>query len=224
MTRRLIVFDVDSTLLSVESLDFAVEQALADAPDGAGRAAALSAITDQGMAGELDFRISLERRIAIAGLTRQSVDAASHRLRDQLTPGMAELLTRLRQSGVEVRAVSGGFTDLILPALVRLGFEENHIFANAFVFDDDGGVVDFDRDRLTSRSGGKAAVVQQLKADLGRAHATMIGDGMTDFEAYEAGAADHFIGFGGVVERETVRAKAHVWASDIKTLASALSV
>lgn len=217
---RLIVFDVDSTLLAVESLDFAVERALAGAPDGADRAARLSAITDQGMAGVLDFRASLEQRIAIAGLTRSAVEEAREALRHELTPGMAGLLARLRE-GARVAAVSGGFVDLIAPALTDLGFAPGDIHANSFIYDGAGpqaGVTGFDRDNPLSRSGGKAVVVRALKAWSGAAHAIMVGDGMTDFEAYGAGAADAFIGFGGVAERAAVRAKAPAWAQDVHAL------
>ncbi|WBQ10856.1 haloacid dehalogenase-like hydrolase [Hyphomonadaceae bacterium ML37] len=221
---RLVVFDVDSTLLAVESLDFAVARALLSTPDGAERAARLSAITDQGMAGTLDFRASLEQRIAIAGLTRRTVDAASKALREKLTPGMAGLLERLR-ARAPVAAVSGGFVDLIAPALFDLGFAESDIRANQFTFDGSGpdaAVNGFDRDNPLSRSGGKAVVVRALKGDTGAAEAVMVGDGMTDYEAYAAGAADSFIGFGGVTERAPVREKAPAWAGDVETLARLL--
>lgn len=222
---RLVVFDVDSTLLAVESLDFAVERALAGAPDGAQRAARLSAITDQGMAGTLDFRASLEQRIAIAGLTRGAVETAQEALRHELTPGIAGLLADLRKRA-RVAAVSGGFADLIAPALTDLGFAPGDIHANQFTFDGAGlqaGVNGFDRDNPLSRSGGKAVVVRALKAEAGAAHAVMVGDGMTDYEAYAAGAADAFIGFGGVAERAAVRAKAPAWARDVDGLARLLT-
>lgn len=223
---RLIVFDVDSTLLAVESLDFAVERALSGLPDGAQRAARLSAITDQGMAGTLDFRASLEQRIAIAGLTRGAVEATREALRHELTPGIAGLLADLRKRA-RVAAVSGGFADLIAPALADLGFEPGDIHANQFTFDGAGlqaGVNGFDRDNPLSRSGGKAVVVRALKNKAGAAHAVMVGDGMTDYEAYAAGAADAFIGFGGVAERAPVRDKAPAWAHDVDALARLLEI
>ncbi len=220
MGQDLIVFDVDSTLLSVESLDFAVERALSDIPDGAERARALSALTDRGMAGELDFRSSLEQRIAIAGLTQNSVADAREALRGRLTPGIADLLEGLRNRGAQVAAVSGGFVDLIGPALGDLGIGRPN--ANRFVFDSAGAVVDFDRDNPLSRSGGKAEVVAALKAHTQARRAIMVGDGMTDFEAYAGGAADHFIGFGGVVARQAVQAKAPEWAGSVDALSRLL--
>lgn len=221
---RLVIFDVDSTLLAVESLDFAAARALSGAPDGVARAARLAAITDRGMAGTLDFRASLEQRMAISGLTRRAVDDASQALREALTPGMADLLARLRLNA-RVMAVSGGFVDLIAPALANLGFAPGDIHANQFRFDGtgpDASVNDFDRDNPLSRSGGKAVVVRALKAQTGAVKAIMVGDGMTDYEAYAAGAADAFIGFGGVAERAPVRDKAPSYARDVDGLARLL--
>ncbi len=223
MSHRLIIFDVDSTLLSVESLDFAVERALSSTPDGAERAKALSQITDQGMAGEIDFRTSLVRRIAIAGLTKATVSEASEALRAHLTPGMAELLSGLRAKGAFVRAVSGGFVDLIAPALGDLEFEPADLFANAFVYGAQGDVIDFDRDRPTSRSQGKAEAIHNLKSELEPVETIMVGDGMTDHEAYARGAADHFVGFGGVVSRPAVKAKAAAWAGSVEELDALLA-
>lgn len=218
---RLIVFDVDSTLLKVESLDFAVEQALSNAADGAERTAQLKALTDQGMAGQLDFRASLEQRLAIAGLTRPAVEDAREKLRACLTEGMTELLDALRKRGNDVAAVSGGFVDLVEPALSDLGFANGEIRANRFVFEGDA-VTGFDRQNPLSRSGGKAPVVASLKTLFGRPLAIMVGDGMTDYEAFDKGAADSFIGFGGVAAREPVRAKAPVYADSVAELQTLL--
>lgn len=214
---RLIVFDVDSTLLKVESLDFAVEHALSSAPDGAERTARLKALTDQGMAGQLDFRSSLEQRLAIAGLTRPAVEAARERLRTRLTEGMVELLNALRTRGNDVAAVSGGFVDLVEPALSDLGFANGEIRANRFVYEGDE-VIGFDRQNPLSRSGGKAPVVASLKTLFGKPLAIMVGDGMTDYEAFDKGAADSFIGFGGVALRAPVRAKAPAYAESVAAL------
>ena len=218
---RLIVFDVDSTLLGVESLDFAVEQALADAPDGAERTAALKTLTDQGMAGRLDFRASLEQRLALAGLTRQAVDAAREALCAHLTDGMAELIEELRRRDCDVAAVSGGFVDLVEPALTELGLARGEIRANQFVYDGEA-VTGFDRNNPLSRSGGKAPVVAALKTLTQRSLAVMVGDGMTDYEAFTQGAADSFVGFGGVAERAPVRAKAPAYAMSVAELRRAL--
>lgn len=214
---RLFVFDVDSTLLAVESLDFAVERALSGSKDGAKRAVRLRQLTDQGMAGTLDFRASLEQRLSIAGLTRAAVEDAREALRAHLTPGMADLLDALRARGHDVAAVSGGFFDLIAPALTDLGFSAGDIRANRFVFDGEA-VTGCDRNNPLSRSGGKGQVVAALKALTGKPLAIMIGDGMTDYEAFASGAADSFIGFGAIASRAPVKAKAPAYAESVDDL------
>jgi HAD superfamily phosphoserine phosphatase-like hydrolase len=221
---RIIIFDVDSTLLQVESLDFAVARALAGQPGGKARAAELAEITDRGMAGALDFRQSLETRIAMAGLSREDVEAAAQALKAETTPGIAELLTALRVRSPGVFAVSGGFAELVTPALEGLGFSPGDIRANRFVFDADGKVADFDRDNPLSRSGGKAPVAAALKSLTGADLAVMVGDGITDYEAFASGGADAFIGFGGVVRREAVAKRAPAYAGSVKELAKLLGV
>ena len=221
---RIIIFDVDSTLLSVESLDFAVARALASQPGGKARADELAAITDKGMAGALDFRQSLEQRIAIAGLTRQDIMPASVALTELITPGMFELTGALREKGHGVFAVSGGFLELLGPALATLGFMPGDVRANRFTFDEAGVVTGFDRDNPLSRSGGKAVAVRALKSLTDASTAVMVGDGRTDFEAFADGAADAFIGFGGIVRREPVAAKAPAYAGSVDELAGLLGV
>jgi len=218
---RLVVFDVDSTLLAVESLDFAAARALGGKKGGEARAGALAAITDRGMEGALDFRASLEQRIAIAGLTRADVESAREALRAHLTEGMAELLAKLRARGAELAAVSGGFEDLIAPALGDLGFSPGETRANRFIYDGEA-VTGFDRANPLSRSGGKAHAVRALKMLTGAGTALMVGDGMTDYEAFAEGAADAFIGFGGVTERAPVRARAPAWAQNVDALEAML--
>ncbi|MFW5661049.1 MAG: HAD-IB family phosphatase [Oceanicaulis sp.] len=218
---RLIIFDVDSTLLAVESLDFAVERALDAAPDGPERTRELKAITDRGMAGALDFRTSLEQRLEIASLTRGQVEEAREALRSHQTPGMADLIERLRQKNCDVAAVSGGFIDLVEPVLKDMGLAPGEMRANRLVFDGDA-VTGFDRANPLSRSGGKANVVKGLKTLTDRALAVMVGDGMTDYEAFAQGAADSFIGFGAVAERKPVRDKAPAYAESVEALSRML--
>lgn len=218
---RLIIFDVDSTLLAVESLDFAVERALNAAPDGAERTRELKAITDRGMAGALDFRASLEQRLAIASLMRAQVEEAREALRDHQTAGMGDLIERLRGKNCDVAAVSGGFIDLVEPVLKDMGLAPGEMRANRFVFEDDQ-VTGFDRANPLSRSGGKANVVKGLKTLTDRPLAVMVGDGMTDYEAFAQGAADSFIGFGAVAERAPVREKAPAYADSVDALTKML--
>ena len=78
-------------------------------------------------------------------------------------------------------------------------------------------VVGLDLDNPLSRNGGKTDILNRIGA---RADQTiMVGDGMTDFEAYEQGAADRFIGFGVIAQREVVLAAAeHSGAEYVRSM------
>ncbi len=203
--KRLIAFDVDSTLLRVESLDLAVEKALTGAPEERASREQLHALTAGGMSGKIALRDSLETRIALARMDRPLVTEVAELLRKRVTPGMKPALAALRAQGDELHAVSGGFLDLLEPVLGDLGFSRGHVHANRFVYEADR-VTGLDEDIPLSRNGGKIEILQVIGA--GAEETIMVGDGMTDFEAFEGGAADRFIGFGVVVQREIVLAAA----------------
>lgn len=220
---RLIAFDVDSTLLRVESLDTAIEAALERDPDTEDARARLHEITDAGMTGRMALRDSLEARLLLAGLDRTLIREVAELLRKRVTPGFKPLLARLRDQGDELHAISGGFRNLLDPVLADLGFGENQIHANRFLFEGDR-VSALDPDSPLSRNGGKSEVLAAIGARSDQV--IMVGDGMTDFEAFEQGAADRFIGFGLIAQREVVIAAAEWAGADyvrtLDALASAL--
>lgn len=99
--KRLVVLDVDSTLIREEAIDVLAERA--------GVADAVEAITTRAMAGELDFAESLRERVALlAGLANSEVEDVRSGL--QLTPGARTFVRTLRRLGYYVGVVSGGFS------------------------------------------------------------------------------------------------------------------
>jgi phosphoserine phosphatase len=99
--KRLVVLDVDSTLIRDEAIDVLAQRA--------GVGAEVAAITERAMAGQLDFAASLRARVSLlAGLTTADLDAVRDALR--LTPGARTFVRTLRRVGYHVGVVSGGFT------------------------------------------------------------------------------------------------------------------
>tara|TARA_R110002072_G_scaffold91724_2_gene204571 strand:+ start:970 stop:1659 length:690 start_codon:yes stop_codon:yes gene_type:complete len=213
---RLVCLDVDSTLLSVESLDFAIAST-----SGPGAAQRVEAITHAGMNGTMDLRTSLAARLDLAKFSRSDVARAAVALKDKAVPGMAELLADLRGRGDQVVAISGGFDALLRLALRDLGFSPVAIRTNTFVWSGDR-VSGFETGNPLSENGGKALVVREFRRLTGVDTAVMVGDGITDVEAFEAGATERFIGFGGVVRRDAVAARAPEFAANLDALRAAL--
>lgn len=209
---RLVCFDVDSTLLAVESLDFALIRKL-----GPETAESIEQLTSGGMNGTLSFRQSLISRLDLTTLTRSDIAAAAVALREHLTPGMADLLTGLRQRGDHVCAISGGFADILRLALRDLGFASDEIFANTFSWEGDK-VAGIDVGNPLSDNGGKPRVLAALRQREAYSSVWMVGDGVTDLETLTGGAADHFVGFGAIARRDAVVERAPDYADTIGEL------
>ncbi len=167
--RRLVVLDVDSTLIQDEVIELLAEHA--------GRAAEVSAVTERAMAGELDFAASLRERVAaLAGLDVAVLDQVRAAVR--LTPGAEVLCRVLRQLGFTLGVVSGGFTEVVAPLATSLGI--THVRANALEVA--GG-------RLTGRTTGPV-VDRAAKADALREFAAAEGLPMSRTVAVGDGAND----------------------------------
>ncbi len=116
-SRRLVVFDMDSTLIQAEVIDELAKEA------GCGESVA--AITEMAMRGEIDFDTSLRRRVAtLEGLPESSLQRVAARLR--LTEGAEALLLNLRELGYRTAILSGGFSYFGNQLRDRLGFDYVH--------------------------------------------------------------------------------------------------
>lgn len=118
-SKRLIVMDMDSTLIQQEVIDeIAVTLGVQDR---------VSAITERAMNGELDFDESLRERVRL--LKGTPVSALSQVLeRIQLTPGAEDLVRILKRLGYRTAVVSGGFIEIVEPIQKRLGLD--YAYAN----------------------------------------------------------------------------------------------
>ena len=112
--KRLIVFDVDSTLVQGEVIEMLAAHA--------GREAEVRAVTEAAMRGEIDFAESLHRRVAtLAGLPASCLDDVAAQIR--LTPGARTTIRTLKRLGYRCGVVSGGFTHVIEYLVADLGLD-----------------------------------------------------------------------------------------------------
>ena len=113
---KLIAFDMDSTLISIECID--------EIADAVGRKAQVAAITEAAMRGEItDFRESLRRRLALLqGVTLADMERV-YTERLQINPGAAELIAACQKVGLKVLLVSGGFTFFANRVKARLNID-----------------------------------------------------------------------------------------------------
>ena len=168
--KRLLVADMDSTIIGQECID--------ELADYAGFKPEVAAITERAMQGELDFAAALNERVALlAGLPVATIgECLAERIRPN--PGAATLVKTMRARGAHTVLVSGGFTDFVGPIAQAIGFADYR--ANALARDGDrlagtveGGIVD---------SAVKRSVLIAERERLGlAAHDVMaLGDGAND--------------------------------------------
>jgi phosphoserine phosphatase len=167
--RRLVAFDMDSTLIQVEVID--------ELAKIAGVGDSVSEITERAMRGEIDFRESLKRRLELLeGLDESHLAALLARL--PLADGAERLTRTLKRLGFKIAIVSGGFTYFGNELKRRLGVD--YVFANELEIS--GG-------KLTGRVLGEIVDAQrkaELLEDLARreginlAQIVAVGDGAND--------------------------------------------
>ena len=114
MTKFLVVFDVDSTLIEDEAIELLAERA--------GKRSEVAAITERAMQGELDFAASLVERVeTLKGLPESVLGEVSQLLKP--TKGAAALVSAIHHRGGVAAAVSGGFIQLLGPVKNAIGFD-----------------------------------------------------------------------------------------------------
>ncbi|WP_018155977.1 phosphoserine phosphatase SerB [Demetria terragena] len=169
--RRLVVMDVDSTLIQDEVIELLARHA--------DREAEVAAVTEAAMRGELDFTQSLHQRVAaLAGLPESVIDEVRAAVR--LTPGARTLVRTLKQLGFTVAVVSGGFIEVVAPLAHELGIHHAHANALEIV---DGHLTGRVKGQVVDRA-EKAAALRRFAAAEGLplTRTVAIGDGANDLD------------------------------------------
>ena len=168
--RRLICFDMDSTLIQTECID--------ELADRAGVGAEVKAITESAMRGEIDFKESFTRRVALLkGLDASVMEDIAQKM--PITEGVDRLMAVLKRCGYKIAILSGGFT--YFGEFLQRKYGIDYVYANELEIGDDG--------KLTGRYGGEIVdghrkaellklIAQVEKVNL--AQTIAVGDGAND--------------------------------------------
>ncbi len=173
--KRLLIADMDSTIVTAETLD--------ELADFAGLKDRIAAITARAMNGELDFKAALRERVAmLAGLPVAALEQTWQRVR--LTAGARELVATMRAHGARTALVSGGFTFFTARVAALCGFD---LHRSNVLLDDGARLTGFVAEPILDRD-TKLATLTALAAEQGLALAATlaVGDGANDLDMLRA--------------------------------------
>ncbi|KAB1216844.1 Phosphoserine phosphatase, chloroplastic [Morella rubra] len=197
---NVVCFDVDGTVCLGDGLN--------DLAEFCGEGKAVAEWTSRAMSGSVTLEEALAARLSLFNPSFAQVQDFLEKRTLRLSPGIEELVKKLKANNTTIYLISGGFREMINPVASILGIPTANIFANQFLFGTSGEFMGFDTNQPTSRSGGKATVIQQIRKAHGNETIVMVGDGATDLEARTPEGADFFIGYAGFQLREAVAAQA----------------
>ena len=174
--KRLLVADMDSTIINVECLD--------ELADFAGLKAEISAITERAMRGELEFEGALRQRVAmLKGLAVTTLQQAYDE-RVRLNPGARTLVRTMRGHGARCVLVSGGFTFFTSRVAQAALFHAHR--ANTLL-ESDGRLSGAVAEPILGREAKLAALREEASArDLPLSATLAVGDGANDLGMIEA--------------------------------------
>jgi phosphoserine phosphatase len=207
-----VVFDFDSTIISIESLD---ELIISQNPQAKAK---IEAITNAGMGGSLPLEQSILNRLALVKITRADLADFTANLGNYLSFGIADfILENQKTQDIEFFIISGGIIEIIAPIAKTLGIASNNCYANKAIYNEKQELIALDKDNPLLYNGGKAKVIASEiinKRGFGENKIIMIGDGYTDYEVSLALPMVHFIGFGCNVVRSKVKENSQYFAQD----------
>lgn len=169
---RLLVMDMDSTLITMETID--------ELADMIGIKAEVAAITAQAMRGEIEYDESLRRRLALLKGLDESALQRVYDERLRFSPGAEHMLARARAAGIKTLLVSGGFSYITdrLKTRVKLDYTHSNLLEIA-----DGKLSGAVIGRIVNAD-AKRDALQRVAAELGasRAQIAGVGDGANDLK------------------------------------------
>ena len=201
MKNTYFVIDFDSTLVQVEGLDELAAISLNGDPKKDEILDKIKKITNLGMEGSMPIDESLAMRIKLLRANKNHVQALINTLQNKITPSFLRNKEFFTNNWENTFIISSGFKEYIIPIAKKLDLPEKNIFANTFIFSDNGEILGFDKTNTLSRRNGKPEQLMALGLN-GDIYA--IGDGFTDYQLKESGAATKFFAFTENVERDAV--------------------
>jgi phosphoserine phosphatase len=191
----IICFDVDSTLVKCEGLDWLAEE------KGVGEE--VCHLTEQAMNGEVPMEEIFSKKLDILRPSKKDLDLLGEYYCSKLVEKSTDVLETLHKAGLDIYLVTGSFTPAILCLAEKLQIPEDHIHANEIYHDTFGEYRGINLNCSLTKSSGKKECATAIGNNKKIA---FVGDSVTDLATQPV--VTTFIGYGGVKVRKKVKENA----------------
>lgn len=205
------IIDFDSTFTQVEALDELARISLKKHPDKEAIFKKIEDLTNLAMEGKLSFTESLSQRVRLLEASEDHLKQLITRLKKKVSSSFSRNAAFFKKHSDQILIVSGGFKEFITPVVSQYHIKKENIYANTFLTNGDGKIIDYDHANPLSEEGGKVKLMKllNLEGDL-----YGIGDGYSDYQLRESGMIKKFYAFTENISRESIVSRAdHVTPS-----------
>lgn len=199
------IIDFDSTFTQVEALDELARISLKNNSDREAIYKKIEDYTNLAMEGKLSFSESLAQRVKLLEANEEDLKKLIKHLKKKVSKSFSRNAAFFKKHADEVLIVSGGFKEFITPVVSQYHIKKENIYANTFVTNGDGKIIDYDHANPLSEEGGKVKLLQNLNL---KGNLYGIGDGYSDFQLRESGLIKKFFAFTENIARESIISKA----------------
>jgi len=207
-----VIFDFDSTLVQIETLDYLIEIANGDHVEIRKKIKEISAKNVRlyrdfdNNSKIIEFYDSLIKRMKLAKMHRDQEKKVIDFVDTMMSEGCVDLVKELQTKGVDIYIISGGFLSLIYPTSDKLEISREKVFANEFLYNKDGYISGFDIYNPLTSYEGKIKVIEGIqKSGKNLGKIAMVGDGFSDWEVGEKMKEVVYCGYGINIVREDIK-------------------
>lgn len=200
-TKSYYIIDFDSTFTQVEALDELVRISLDGHSEKETVALEIERLTNEAMNGTLSFQESLEKRVKLLKANKGHLADLIKILRNKVSTSFNRNRAFFKSHQDHVYIVSGGFREFIIPVVTAFGIREENVYANTFIYDENGEIIGFDKTNPLSEEGGKVKLIRGMNFD---GPLFGIGDGHSDYQLKESGLIEKFYAFTENISRDKV--------------------
>ena len=202
-----LLIDFDKTFTTMEMLELLAEISLMGSLnlDRQKQIERIKRITEKGMNGQMLYGASLRRRFSGLQIKPNDLILTLQYLERHISPSFEVYREEIKKHADDIYIFSGGFREIIEPIVERFGIDPSHVYANNFLFDEEGNITGVNWRNRLAHEGGKARLGRELKeSGIITSPIIAVGDGGTDLQLRENGIADYFFAFTETTRRLSV--------------------